>query len=90
VTTSTKDFFRRFRSLVELYRQQFDDLDVNVDEELEKYKRFREELRPMVLLKITLNLFIVHAKFYELQLVQDDINVKLKARLQLFLELNVI
>ena len=41
-------FAKRYRDLVALYKKQFFDLEVDIDGELEKYKTYREELRPMV------------------------------------------
>ena len=41
-------FISRFRSLVESAQQQFPDLEIDIKAELDKYKKYREELRPMV------------------------------------------
>uniref|UniRef100_F6QF37 Adenylosuccinate synthetase n=2 Tax=Ciona intestinalis TaxID=7719 RepID=F6QF37_CIOIN len=45
---SQEGFEKKFRALAELYQQQFPDLEINIDEELENYKTYKVELQPMV------------------------------------------
>ncbi|KAL3285745.1 hypothetical protein HHI36_000272 [Cryptolaemus montrouzieri] len=42
------DFSKKFQSLVNLYQRMFPSLNVNVEEELERYKKYAEKVRPLV------------------------------------------
>jgi adenylosuccinate synthase len=41
-------FEQKFKTLVETYRKQFTDLNVDIDSELERYKKYAEVVRPCV------------------------------------------
>ncbi|KAK9869309.1 hypothetical protein WA026_003060 [Henosepilachna vigintioctopunctata] len=42
------DFSKKFQSLCNLYQRMFPILNVNVEEELERYKKYAEKVRPLV------------------------------------------
>jgi len=41
-------FLYRLKALANYYQAQFEDLAVDIDEEVKKYSEFKEILRPMV------------------------------------------